>query len=108
MRKLICALFLGLTFNVSAQLDTIKVLSYNLLNFPNMVPERIDTLKDILQQIAAALQPQIVQQQTQDIAVPRIADRAIGHRPRLALQRFRQSAQATRGIEAFILHTVMA
>ena len=33
----------------NGQTDTLKVLSYNLLNFPNVAPARIDTLKGILQ-----------------------------------------------------------
>lgn len=37
------------SFQVNAQLtDTLKVMSYNLLNFPNVNPDRIDTLKGIL------------------------------------------------------------
>ena len=43
-------LFLMLfTVQANAQLtDTLKVMSYNLLNFPNVSPNRIDTLKGIL------------------------------------------------------------
>ncbi|MBK6525914.1 MAG: T9SS type A sorting domain-containing protein [Crocinitomicaceae bacterium] len=37
------------TIQANAQLtDTLKVMSYNLLNFPNVNPNRIDTLKGIL------------------------------------------------------------
>ena len=51
MRRIICILLLGISFQSFSQLDTLKVMSYNILNFPNMVPERIDTLKDIVQHV---------------------------------------------------------
>ena len=38
-------------FGRTQSLDTLKVMSYNLLNFPNVDPNRIDTLKGILQHI---------------------------------------------------------
>lgn len=49
MRKAFLLLFILATGTLKAQdLDTIKVMSYNLLKFPAVSPNRIDTLKDIL------------------------------------------------------------
>jgi hypothetical protein len=43
------ALLMTLSFQASSQVfDTLSVMSYNLLNFPNVNPQRIDTLKGIL------------------------------------------------------------
>lgn len=49
MRKSLFILFIctGLV-GFSQGLDTLKVMSYNLLKFPSIAPERIDTLEDIL------------------------------------------------------------
>jgi hypothetical protein len=48
--KKICLLTLLVNMlQANAQpIDTLKVMSYNLLNFPGTAPERIDTLKGIL------------------------------------------------------------
>ncbi|MBI3135107.1 MAG: T9SS type A sorting domain-containing protein [Bacteroidetes bacterium] len=49
MKKISLPLLLLLGIQAEAQLtDTLKVMSYNLLNFPSVDPERIDTLKGIL------------------------------------------------------------
>lgn len=49
MRFLFVLLFFASTITSFGQeRDTLKVLSYNLLNFPDASPERIDTLKEIL------------------------------------------------------------
>ncbi len=52
MRKLLLllSLFIGLS-NYAQNTDTLKVLSYNLLNFPGTTPNRVDTLKGILNHI---------------------------------------------------------
>jgi hypothetical protein len=52
MKKAFLILAVILSFSAKSQYtDTIKVLSYNLLNFPSVDPERIDTLKGIVQYI---------------------------------------------------------
>ena len=54
MCKSILALIISFVFSMSlySQLtDTLSVMSYNLLNFPSASPERIDTLKGILQYV---------------------------------------------------------
>jgi hypothetical protein len=56
MSKLFFVVLLFLSINgVSQERDTLKVMSYNLLNFPAVSPDRIDTLKEIL----AYIQPDI-------------------------------------------------
>lgn len=56
MSKSILIVLLLISVNSFAQaLDTLKVMSYNLLNFPAFSPNRIDTLKKIL----AYLEPDI-------------------------------------------------
>ncbi len=56
--RFILLLFLSLSFSSFAQTDTINIIAYNLLNFPNgrddcgtntVVPNRADTLRKILQ-----------------------------------------------------------
>lgn len=49
MRTFLSLFFLLVITNASAQeTDTLRVMSYNLLKFPNVSPNRIDTLKSIL------------------------------------------------------------
>lgn len=49
MKKIFLAALLGFTVHATAQVpDTLKVMSYNLLNFPGTSPNRVDTLKGIL------------------------------------------------------------
>src|SRR5687768_10337496 len=50
IRKTALLALLGGTLTLNAQpVDTLKVMSYNLLNFPGTTPNRVDTLKGILQ-----------------------------------------------------------
>lgn len=57
MKKLLFIfLLVFLHIGFSQELDTLKVMSYNLLNFPSVSPNRIDTLKKIL----AYVQPDIL------------------------------------------------
>ncbi|MCH2233846.1 MAG: endonuclease/exonuclease/phosphatase family protein [Crocinitomicaceae bacterium] len=51
MRRLFILVVFFFSFSSFSQLDTLKVMAYNLLNFPNEVPSRIDTLKDIVQHV---------------------------------------------------------
>lgn len=56
MKKILLISFLSsLTLGLSQERDTLRVMSYNLLNFPSVNPDRIDTLKTIL----AYIQPDI-------------------------------------------------
>jgi hypothetical protein len=51
MKSLLCSLLLVFSSSLHAQeiqTDTLRVLSYNLLKFPDVSPNRIDTLKSIL------------------------------------------------------------
>ncbi len=47
MKNIFLVLFLSIIFFGNAQ-DQIKVMYYNLLNFPDVTPQRVDTLKTIL------------------------------------------------------------
>jgi endonuclease/exonuclease/phosphatase family metal-dependent hydrolase len=49
MKKIALFVLMTLSLVSNGQTDTLNVLSYNLLNFPNVAPERIDTLRGILQ-----------------------------------------------------------
>ncbi|MBN4071299.1 hypothetical protein JYT72_02195 [Crocinitomix catalasitica] len=48
-RLLLCCFFISLSTAHAQSKDTLKVVSYNLLNFPSTSPLRIDTLEVILQ-----------------------------------------------------------
>ena len=50
MNKSILILGLLISFQILAQ-DQVKVMYYNLLNFPNSTPERVDTLRKIVQYV---------------------------------------------------------
>lgn len=54
--SLLFALFFTVNLGYTQETDTLKVMSYNLLNFPAVSPNRIDTLKKIL----AYVQPDIL------------------------------------------------
>lgn len=43
--------FLSLTFSTFSQADTLKVMYYNVLEFPNQTSHRVDTLKKIIQYV---------------------------------------------------------
>ncbi len=53
---LLILLLISSQFAFLQEKDTVKVVSYNLLNFPELAPERIDTLKTIM----AHLKPDIL------------------------------------------------
>jgi len=52
LKKIIFIFGMGLSLSGQAQpVDTLKVMSYNLLNFPGTTPNRVDTLKGILEYV---------------------------------------------------------
>ncbi len=63
-------------------------------------------LEDVLQNLAAVAQAEIVQQRLHDGGMAGIADRAVVQRPHAAFQRFAQRAEPARGVEGFIGHAV--